>query len=85
MKTYATIYDLFVNAQLSYSSNDLRDIYALVQCLPDGQPWQIRERRKKLTGKSCPHCGGPLFISDVPGYRFQCFHCDEDFYSIEIQ
>lgn len=32
---------------------------------------------------TCKRCGSPLFRSLLPGYRYQCFGCDEDFYSIE--
>lgn len=31
----------------------------------------------------CPHCGGLLRPSDNPEYTFQCFDCDEDFYTVE--
>lgn len=31
----------------------------------------------------CEKCGAPLFRSQVRGYAFQCFECDEDFYSFE--
>ena len=31
----------------------------------------------------CRRCGSPLFPSDIKGYTYQCFQCDEDFYSIE--
>ena len=31
----------------------------------------------------CRFCGSPLFPSDVEEYTYQCFQCDEDFYSIE--
>lgn len=31
----------------------------------------------------CKRCGSPLFRSLTPGYRYQCFTCDEDFYEIE--
>lgn len=31
----------------------------------------------------CRHCGSPLFPSDITDYTYQCFRCDEDFYSIE--
>ena len=31
----------------------------------------------------CPHCGGLLHPSDNPEYTFQCFDCDEDFYTVE--
>ena len=28
-------------------------------------------------------CGSPLFKSLLPGYDYQCFTCDEDFYQFE--
>ena len=31
----------------------------------------------------CCRCGNPLFKSLLPGYSFQCFTCDEDFYNFE--
>ena len=31
----------------------------------------------------CPKCGRGLNFSDNPEYTFQCFECDEDFYSFE--
>lgn len=36
------------------------------------------------TRRFCPHCGGMLLKSKVKGYAFQCLHCDEDFYRIEV-
>ena len=32
---------------------------------------------------TCCKCGSPLFRSLSPGYTFQCFTCDEDFYQFE--
>ena len=32
---------------------------------------------------TCCRCGNPLFKSLLPGYSFQCFTCDEDFYNFE--
>ena len=32
----------------------------------------------------CRRCGGPLYPSEIEGYVYQCFCCDEDFYSIEV-
>lgn len=32
---------------------------------------------------TCCRCGNPLFKSLSPGYTFQCFTCDEDFYQFE--
>ena len=31
----------------------------------------------------CQRCGAPLFNSLLPGYTYQCFNCDEDFYAFE--
>ena len=27
----------------------------------------------------CPHCGGQLYLSDLPQYDTTCYHCDENF------
>jgi len=40
------------------------------------------------TRKFCPHCGRPL-LKSAPSkaknrYKFQCFACNEDFFSIEV-
>ena len=32
---------------------------------------------------TCRKCGSPLFKSLLPGYDYQCFTCDEDFYKFE--
>lgn len=32
---------------------------------------------------TCFRCGDPLFPSDISGYAYQCFKCDEDFYAFE--
>ena len=32
---------------------------------------------------TCVRCGAPLFESKLPGYEYQCFECDEDFYAFE--
>lgn len=32
---------------------------------------------------TCQRCGAPLFKSLLPGYVYQCFNCDEDFYAFE--
>ena len=37
-----------------------------------------------VTGYKCPRCGGPVYPSDIPEYTYQCFDCDEDFYSFEV-
>jgi hypothetical protein len=33
----------------------------------------------------CPKCGRGLNFSDNPDYTFQCFECDEDFYTFEAK
>ena len=33
----------------------------------------------------CPKCGKALNFSNNPEYTFQCFDCDEDFYSFEAK
>lgn len=33
----------------------------------------------------CPKCGKPLSFSNNPEYTFQCWDCDEDFYSFEAK
>lgn len=35
------------------------------------------------TGMMCRRCGRPVYGSDNPAYRYQCFYCDEDLYSFE--
>lgn len=32
----------------------------------------------------CPKCGKRLVPSDNPEYVWQCYECDEDFYSFEV-
>lgn len=29
---------------------------------------------------ACPHCGAPLYLSDLPQYSSVCYACDENFY-----
>ena len=36
------------------------------------------------TRRFCPHCGRPVIKSEIEGYTFQCFGCEEDFYKIEV-
>lgn len=36
------------------------------------------------TGKNCPKCGKALVVSEIEGYTYKCFNCEEDFYNIEI-
>jgi len=38
-----------------------------------------------LSSAKCPKCGGMMDISDNQEYAFQCEHCDEDFYTIEVR
>ena len=36
------------------------------------------------TRRFCPFCGRPLLKSQIKGYTFQCFFCDEDFCKFEV-
>ena len=36
------------------------------------------------TDMACRRCGNPVYESDNPEYRYQCFQCDEDLYSFEV-
>lgn len=42
----------------------------------------IMSNDKKPIG-TCRFCGSPLYKSEIEGYTFQCFNCDEDFYYFE--
>lgn len=35
------------------------------------------------TDKVCKFCVSPLYKSEIDGYAYQCFKCDEDFYAFE--
>ncbi len=37
------------------------------------------------TDMVCHRCGHPVYESDNPEYRYQCFYCDEDLYSFEVR
>lgn len=39
--------------------------------------------RQKIVNKKCFRCGSQLYKSELPDYTYQCFKCDEDFYSFE--
>ena len=36
------------------------------------------------TDMVCRRCGSPVYETDNPEYSYQCFICDEDFYSFEV-
>jgi len=38
-----------------------------------------------VQGFCCRRCGGPLYKSELPQYAYQCFFCDEDFFSFEVE
>lgn len=44
-------------------------------------------RKQWYTGTElfCQRCHSPVYKSDVPGYKYQCFECDEDLYFIETE
>lgn len=37
------------------------------------------------TDMVCKFCGNPVYQSDNAEYSYQCFRCDEDFYSFEVE
>lgn len=37
------------------------------------------------TNLICRRCGKPLYTSDIEGYPFVCFECDENYYGIEAR
>ena len=46
-------------------------------------PEELRHMTIMESCGTCCKCGRPLFRSLSPGYTFQCFTCDEDFYQFE--
>lgn len=46
-------------------------------------PEELRHMTIMESCGTCCRCGSPLFKSLSPGYTFQCFTCDEDFYQFE--
>jgi len=36
------------------------------------------------TDMVCRRCGSPVYETENPEYSYQCFACDEDFYSFEV-
>ena len=47
------------------------------------KPEELRHMTIMESCGICRRCGSPLFKSLSPGYAFQCFTCDEDFYHFE--
>ena len=47
------------------------------------EPEELRHINIMESCGICRKCGSPLFKSLSPGYTFQCFTCDEDFYLFE--
>lgn len=46
-------------------------------------PEELRQMTIMESCGICCRCGSPLFKSLLPGYDYQCFTCDEDFYQFE--
>ena len=47
------------------------------------EPEELRHMTIMESCGTCRKCGSPLFKSLLPGYDYQCFTCDEDFYKFE--
>ena len=46
-------------------------------------PEELRQMTFMESCGTCRKCGEPLFKSLLPGYTYQCFTCNEDFYRFE--
>ena len=42
-------------------------------------------RRYDNTDMICKRCKSPVWESDNPEYEYQCFNCNEDLYSFEVE
>lgn len=41
---------------------------------------EVGDKLEKFrTGNSCPRCGLPLYLSDLPHYNAVCYECEENF------
>jgi hypothetical protein len=40
---------------------------------------------RQRTNRVCFVCGNPVYKSDVEGYPYVCYHCDENMYSFETE
>ena len=40
---------------------------------------------RQRTNRVCFVCGNPVYISDVPGYPYVCYHCDENMFTFETE
>ena len=76
--------DVFENH--SYDFNEQNEDIKRWWLRTGGTPNPIVELRyeKPIDGKYCPHCGKPLYPTDVRGYDYTCYECDENFYKCEV-
>lgn len=51
----------------------------------DGRYWERQVSSRSKSSLYCPHCSRPVYKTDTDGYFAQCFLCDEDFYSFELE
>ena len=40
-------------------------------------------KENNIKNAFCPKCGAPLSPSDIKGYEYVCYDCDENFYEFE--
>lgn len=61
---------LWINSEHSQeTSEEMQDLLTeLTKCL---KPFH--------TGRTCPRCGMPLYLSDLPQYDGVCYECNENF------
>lgn len=43
----------------------------------------MSKKTTKKVDKMCFRCNSQLYESELADYAYQCFECDEDFYSFE--
>ena len=40
---------------------------------------------RQRTNRVCCRCGNPIYVSDVEGYPYVCYHCDENMFTFETE
>lgn len=79
-------YQDFEEAKAGVSTTDLVNLLKLLEenSIEDDRMTFLKKAVADLkTNKVCPHCGGTLYKSDLPQYRYVCPECEENFFDIE--
>lgn len=92
-------YEKFQKAKCDLSMTDIVNAFDFIQALigfvPEGDELRkayeyVIEPLNKIvsecsTEARCPHCGRPMFYSDLENYDYVCTECDENFYDCEVE